>query len=379
MESGSTRLKEDAGWFPEIACHYRPLASGHVTIIGFMYKEPEHFPMDDAAPGDHGAMIVVENLEHAYGDFRAVDGISFSVKEGEIFSFLGPNGAGKSTAINVLITLLPLQKGRAIIAGYDVTRDPQRIRESIGIVFQDITLDREMTVWEMLEFHGRLYNMPVKERRERIEELLTLVQLDAKRNEFAKKLSGGMKRRLEIARGLMTRPKVLFLDEPTIGLDPQTRMRMWQYIKGVNREGTTIFLTTHYMDEADQLSDRISIIDHGKIIVTGTSWELKNTLGHDLIYLETDNNERARDLLEHFPAIRDIRPKTKGFNLVVTEDGTKVLPGIIDHLRAAHIEITTINLKKPSMDDVFVFYTGKEIRDEDQAPARARFMQAGRR
>jgi len=335
--------------------------------------------MDDTAPGDNGAMIVVENLEHAYGDFRAVDGISFSVKEGEIFSFLGPNGAGKSTAINVLITLLPLQKGRAMIAGYDVTRDPQRIRESIGIVFQDITLDREMTVWEMLEFHGRLYNMPVKERRERIEELLTLVQLDAKRNEFAKKLSGGMKRRLEIARGLMTRPKVLFLDEPTIGLDPQTRMRMWQYIKGVNREGTTIFLTTHYMDEADQLSDRISIIDHGKIIVTGTSWELKNTLGHDLIYLETDNNERARGLLEHFPAIRDIRPKTKGFNLVVTEDGTKVLPGIIDHLRAAHIEITTINLKKPSMDDVFVFYTGKEIRDEDQPPARARFMQAGRR
>ena len=335
--------------------------------------------MDDTAPGDNGAMIVVENLEHAYGDFRAVDGISFSVKEGEIFSFLGPNGAGKSTAINVLITLLPLQKGRAMIAGYDVTRDPQRIRESIGIVFQDITLDREMTVWEMLEFHGRLYNMPVKERRERIEELLTLVQLDAKRNEFAKKLSGGMKRRLEIARGLMTRPKVLFLDEPTIGLDPQTRMRMWEYIKGVNREGTTIFLTTHYMDEADQLSDRISIIDHGKIVVTGTSWELKNTLGHDVIYLETDNNVRAQTLLENFPAIRAIKPKTKGFNLIVTEDGTKVLPGIIDHLRAAQIEITTINLKKPSMDDVFVFYTGKEIRDEDQTPARARFMLSGRR
>jgi ABC-2 type transport system ATP-binding protein len=344
-----------------------------------MYEEPEHFLMDRPAPQGDDAMIVVENLEHSYGDFKAVDGISFSVKKGEIFSFLGPNGAGKSTAINVLITLLPLQKGKAMIAGFDVTRNPQQIRESIGIVFQDITLDREMTVWEMLEFHGRLYNMPVKERRERIDELLKLVQLDAKRDEFAKKLSGGMKRRLEIARGLMTRPRVLFLDEPTIGLDPQTRMRMWEYIKGVNREGTTIFLTTHYMDEADQLSDRISIIDHGKIIVTGTSWELKNTLGHDLIYLETDNNERALALLADFPAIKDIRPKTKGFNLVVTEDGTKVLPGIIDHLRAAQIEITTINLKKPSMDDVFVFYTGKEIRDEDQAPARARFMQAGRR
>jgi len=324
-------------------------------------------------------MILVENLEHSYGNFKAVDGISFSVKKGEIFSFLGPNGAGKSTAINVLITLLALQKGKAVIAGYDVTRDPQQVRESIGIVFQDITLDRDMTVWELLEFHGRLYNMPVEKRRERIDELLKLVQLEAKRDELTKRLSGGMKRRLEIARGLMTRPKVLFLDEPTIGLDPQTRMRMWEYIKGVNREGTTIFLTTHYMDEADQLSDRISIIDNGKIVITGTSWELKNTLGHDLIYLETDNNERALAILENFPAIRDIKPKTKGFTLVVHEDGTKVLPGIIDRLRAAQIEITTINLKKPSMDDVFIFYTGKDIRDEGQAPARARFMQAGRR
>jgi ABC-2 type transport system ATP-binding protein len=335
--------------------------------------------MDEPAPHGDDAMIVVENLEHSYGDFKAVDGISFTVKKGEIFSFLGPNGAGKSTAINVLITLLPLQKGRATVAGYDVTRDPHKVRESIGIVFQDVTLDREMTVWEMLEFHGRLYNMPTKERRERIEELLQLVQLDAKRDEFAKRLSGGMKRRLEIARGLMTRPKILFLDEPTIGLDPQTRMRMWEYIKGVNREGTTIFLTTHYMDEADQLSDRISIIDHGKIIATGTTWELKNTLGHDVIYLETDNNGRAEELMVNFPSVRQITAKTKGFTLVVTGDGTKALPGIIDHLRAAGIEITTINLKKPSMDDVFVFYTGREIRDEGKPPARSRSTKSVRR
>ena len=335
--------------------------------------------MVQPGPGSDDAIIRVENLEHSYGNFRAVDGISFTVRKGEIFSFLGPNGAGKSTAINILITLLALQKGKAFVAGYDVTADAQKVRESIGIVFQDITLDRDMTVWELLEFHGRLYNMPVRERRERIEELLDLVQLGAKRDELTKRLSGGMKRRLEIARGLMTRPKVLFLDEPTIGLDPQTRMRMWEYIKGVNREGTTIFLTTHYMDEADQLSDRISIIDHGKIVITGTSWELKNTLGHDLVYLETDNNERAQAMLVNFPAVREIRPKTKGFTLVVTEDGTKVLPGIIDRLRASQIEITTINLKKPSMDDVFVFYTGKDIRDEGQAPARARFSHGGRR
>lgn len=333
--------------------------------------------MEHADPGP--AIINVENLEHSYGDFRAVDNISFSVKEGEIFSFLGPNGAGKSTAINILITLLSLQKGRAMVAGYDVTRDPQHVRESIGIVFQDITLDRDMTVWEILEFHGRLYNMPEDERRKRIDELLHLVQLGAKRDERVKSLSGGMKRRLEIARGLMTRPRVLFLDEPTIGLDPQTRMRMWEYIKGVNSEGTTIFLTTHYMDEADHLSDRISIIDHGKIVISGTSWELKNTLGQDIIYLETNDNEAAVLRLKGLPSIRDIKIKTKGFLLMVNEDGTKVLPGIIDTLRNSSIEITTINLKKPTMDDVFVFYTGKEIRDDEAAPARPGFLRARRR
>jgi ABC-2 type transport system ATP-binding protein len=324
-------------------------------------------------------IIIVENLEHAYGDFKAVDNISFTVKKGQIFSFLGPNGAGKSTAINILITLLSLQKGKASVAGFDVTKDPQKVRESIGIVFQDITLDRDMTVWEILEFHGRLYNMPDEKRKKRIDELLELVQLGAKRNERTKSLSGGMKRRLEIARGLMTRPRVLFLDEPTIGLDPQTRMRMWDYIKGVNDEGTTIFLTTHYMDEADHLSDRISIIDHGKIVISGTSWELKNTLGRDIIYLETSDNDAAVRLLKDLPAIRNIKVKSKGFSLLVNEDGTKVMPGILDILRNSSIELTTINLKKPSMDDVFVHYTGKDLRDEGAAPARGMFLRKGGR
>ena len=325
------------------------------------------------------AIIKVENLEHSYGEFKAVDGISFTVKKGEIFSFLGPNGAGKSTAINILITLLAKQKGNASVAGYDVTKEPQKVRESIGIVFQDITLDRDMTVWEILEFHGRLYNMPREERKKRIGELLQLVELDAKKDERTKNLSGGMKRRLEIARGLMTRPKVLFLDEPTLGLDPQTRMRMWEYIKGVNNEGTTIFLTTHYMDEADRLSDRISIIDQGKIIISGKPWELKNTLGQDLIYLETSNNEAAMQLVKDLPSVRDIKPKTKGFVLMVNEDGTKVLPVVFDTLRTAGIDCLTINLKKPSMDDVFVFYTGKEIRDEPTAKNALLTMRPGGR
>jgi len=325
--------------------------------------------MDPATP--EPPIILVENLQYSYGDFRAVDNISFAVRKGEIFSFLGPNGAGKSTVINILITLLARQTGTAQVAGYDVTAHPQQVRESIGIVFQDITLDRDMTVREILEFHGRLYNMPDETRKARIEELLRLVQLESKRDELTKRLSGGMKRRLEIARGLMTRPTILFLDEPTIGLDPQTRMRMWEYIKNVNSEGTTIFLTTHYMDEADQLSDRISIIDHGKIVITGTSWELKNTLGRDLIYLETDNNDEAVRLLQGVAAVRDITQKPEGFVLMVHDDGTKVLPLIIDTLRKSGIEISTINLKKPTMDDVFVFYTGKELRDEGAAPARA--------
>jgi len=313
---------------------------------------------------ENEAIITVEDLEYAYGDFKAVDGISFSVKKGEIFSFLGPNGAGKSTAINVLITLLALQKGTAHVAGYDVTRDPQKVRESIGIVFQEITLDRDMTVWEILEFHGKLYSMPRAERRERIEELLALVQLESKRDVRTKNLSGGMKRRLEIARGLMTRPKVLFLDEPTIGLDPQTRMRMWDYIRNVNKEGTTIFLTTHYMDEADQLSDQISIIDNGKIIISGTSWQLKNTLGQDIIYLETSDNDTAIQLLRTLPSVKDITRKHRGFLVSVHADGTKILPNIIEALRESEISIDTVNLKKPSMDDVFVHYTGKEIRDD---------------
>lgn len=210
------------------------------------------------------AIIEVKNLEYKYGNFKAVDDVSFSVKEGEIFSFLGPNGAGKSTVINILTTLLPVQSGSARVAGYDVATQPEQVRRSIGIVFQDETLDRDLTVWESMELYGRLYSMPKEPRRQRIEEMIKLVELEDKRDVRTRNLSGGMKRRLEIGRGLMTRPKVLFLDEPTIGLDTQTRIRLWDYIKKVNESGTTIFLTTHYMDEADQVSDLVSIVDLGQ-------------------------------------------------------------------------------------------------------------------
>jgi len=307
-------------------------------------------------------IIEVTNLSHRFRDTVAVDGISFAVRPGEIFSFLGPNGAGKSTTINVLTTLLAVQGGMVRVAGFDVAKSPGEVRRSIGIVFQEETLDRDLTVREILEFHGRLYSMPREERKKRIDEMIRLVELEAKRDVQVRHLSGGMKRRLEIARGLMTRPKVLFLDEPTLGLDPQSRIHVWDYIRQVNHEGTTIFLTTHYMDEADSLSDRINIIDHGKIIASGTSRELKDALGQDIISLETGNDARAAEILRDLPGVRDIRPGLRGFSVIISGDGGKCLPAVLDRLRGAGIAIVSANLKQPTLDDVFVHFTGREIR-----------------
>jgi len=311
-------------------------------------------------------IIKVENLSHSYGDLLAVDNITFSVKKGQIFSFLGPNGAGKTTTINILITLLPLQKGEVTLSGFDLKKQKDKVRDSIGIVFQDEVLDRDLTVWETLEFHGKIYSIPKEIRRSRIEELIQLVELTSKRDEYTKNLSGGMKRRLEIARGLLTRPDILFLDEPTLGLDPQTRMRIWEYIKKVNDEGITIFLTTHYMDEADQLSDTILIIDQGKIIAEGTSESLKNALGKDMVYLETDDNDNTIEVLRNTKGILNVKRSSKGLIVVIDEEGSRFLPKIIDLLNRNGIGILSVSLKKPSLDDVFLHYTGRNIRDEQQ-------------
>ncbi len=324
-------------------------------------------------------IIEVKNLEHSYGDFKAVNDVCFSVREGAIFSFLGPNGAGKSTVINILITLLHLQKGSVQIAGYDLATQPEEIRRSIGIVFQDETLDRDLTVWETLEFHGRLYSLPKTERRERIEDMIRLVELEDKRNIRTRHLSGGMKRRLEIARGLMTRPKVLFLDEPTLGLDTQTRMRLWDYIKRVNDSGTTIFLTTHYMDEADLVSDWIDIIDHGKIIASGTPISLKNALGQDMIYLETSNDEAVAALLRELSVIKEVKKTSKGLVITITTDGSHYLPVIMGMLKEQGLGVITVNLKKPTLDDVFVHYTGRELRDVGAERMTSRVFTRGNR
>ena len=308
-------------------------------------------------------VIEVNKLEHKYGDLKAVDNISFTVRKGEIFSFLGPNGAGKSTVINILTTLRKIQKGEAKVNGYDVAKESKAVRKSIGIVFQMMCLDYEMTVVENLEYHGRIYSMTKDERKKRINELIKLTDLESKRNVLVKDLSGGMKRRLELARGLMTKPAVLFLDEPTVGFDIQTRLRMWEYLRSIKKQGTTIFLTTHYMEEADQLSDRISIIDHGKIITTGTGSELKNQIGKDIIYLETNDNKAAANVLKTLESVKSVNEDTEFLRVMIGVDATHILPKIMDMMRQNGVEIISVNIKKPSMDDVFVHYTGHGLRE----------------
>jgi len=222
------------------------------------------------------SIIEVNALVKKFKDFVAVDGVSFDVKEGEIFAFLGPNGAGKTTTIRMLTTLLHPSSGKIILNGFDVLNNTEEVRTSFGIVFQDPSVDNELTAYENLEFHGVLYHVPKKIRRERIDQLLKFVGLWDRKDDFVKTFSGGMKRRLEIARGLIHHPKILFLDEPTIGLDPQTRNHLWEYIKRLNKEEKmTVFLTTHYMEEADKIADTIAIIDHGKIIAKGSSKQLQ--------------------------------------------------------------------------------------------------------
>ncbi len=253
-------------------------------------------------------MIKVHELTRKFDDLTAVDGISFDVKEGEIFAFLGPNGAGKSTTIKMLTTLLRPTSGTIRINGYDPVANPDETRRSFGIVFQDPSLDEELTAWENMEFHGVLYGLPKIARRERIEQLMKLVELWDRKDDLVKEFSGGMKRRLEIARGLLHHPKVIFLDEPTIGLDPQTRNHMWSYLKDLNkREKTTVFFSTHYMEEADKLAQRIAVIDHGKIVARGTPAEVRkqggaetleeafiNLTGHEIRTEEASKKDQMR-------------------------------------------------------------------------------------
>jgi ABC-2 type transport system ATP-binding protein len=244
--------------------------------------------------GINNKVVEVKNLSRDFGNFRAVDGISFEVKTSEIFGFLGPNGAGKTTTINVLCTLLMPTKGEAIVNGFNVVAYPDEVRRSIGIIFQDPSLDERLTAYENLNFHGMIYHIPLKIRKKRISEVLDMVGLYAKKDCIVRTFSGGMRRRLEIARGLMHRPKIIFLDEPTLGLDPQTRQHIWDYILNLSqKEGITMFLTTHYMDEAE-ICQRVAIIDYGKIVALDSPDKLKNKFGLgslNEVFLELTKND----------------------------------------------------------------------------------------
>ena len=315
-------------------------------------------------------IITTEGLSKSYDGFTAVDKISFSVKKGEVFGFLGPNGAGKTTTIKMLTTLLHPTAGSATIAGFHIQKQRANVREHIGVVFQEPALDTELTGRENLDFHARIYGLSQENRKKRIQQVLTLVDLVDKKDVFVKHYSGGMKRRLEIARGLMHSPTVLFLDEPTLGLDAQTRRAIWEYIKRLNKEeNTTIFLTTHYMDEADFLCDRIGIIDHGKILVMNSVDALKKSVGNDVITLSCSDIPRLQQRLEQEPWINNVKQHASSLTLGV-EQGEEKIPIIFDIARAINVTISSIDVRRPTLDDVFLHYTGRSIREQDQdAPA----------
>ncbi len=303
------------------------------------------------------AIIEVENFTKKYGDFTAVNDISFRVEEGTVFAFLGPNGAGKSTTINTLCTIFEKTSGTLLIDGKDVTKQKSDVRAVIGVVFQDSTLDTKMTIEENLKMHCVFYNIPKKEVEERIQFVLELVELLEERKKIVGALSGGMKRRVEIARGLIHYPKVLFLDEPTTGLDPQTRAHIWEYIIKLQKErNITIFLTTHYMEEAE-ICDKIAIIDGGVIVAHDTPYALKKMYTKDKAYITTKNEVELEQLLEQYELGY---VKKEGYYKVEAEN----LEGLLQLLSVHKADITNIEIKKGTFNDVFLEITGKKIREE---------------
>ncbi len=305
-------------------------------------------------------IIIVENLVKHFGELVAVDDISFTVAPGEIFGLLGPNGAGKTTTINILCTLSRPTSGRAIINNFDVVHQQSQVRQSIGLVFQDPSLDDRLSALQNLRFHAMVYNVPAAVREKRIEQVLNMVELWDRRHNQVRYYSGGMKRRLEIARGLLHYPKVLFLDEPTLGLDPQTRNRIWEYILELRqREGTTVFLTTHYMDEAEK-ADRIAIIDHGRLVTIDTPERLKKIVGKDIISVKTDDDDKAVEEVRLRYQI-EARRDSNGLTFEVAS-GEEFLPIFIKEFDT---KILSVSLRRPSLDDVFLKLTGREIREEE--------------
>jgi ABC-2 type transport system ATP-binding protein len=337
--------------------HSQPAATSDVAPAGRPLD-----PHGSAAAGGDEPIVTVNRLVKRYGDIEAVAGIDFEVRRGETFGFLGPNGAGKSTTIKMLCTLATPTAGSATVAGYDVVTRRDDVRRNIGLVFQDTTLDGYLTAERNLRFHAELYGVPRAVVGDRLRQVLDMVGLWERRSSLVQTFSGGMMRRLEIARGLLHSPRVLFLDEPTVGLDPQTRASIWSYIEELKRlEDITIFLTTHYMDEAEHC-DRIAIIDHGKIVVLDTPEVLKASVGKDRVQIQTGDDEAA------IAALRDRFDLDGGVHegavTFFVADGEQFVPRLFAELG---VPIRSVSVTRPTLDDVFMSYTGKTIRDAEAA------------
>lgn len=322
-------------------------------------------------------IIEAENLTKIYrGDIRAVNGIDLKIEKGEIYGFLGPNGAGKTTTIKILSTLLKPTSGIAWINGMDVIRDQEKVRKIIGLVPQDISVDDDLKGMENLELQASFYGIGKGEARKKAKELLELVDLYHARDRYVSTYSGGMRKRLDLISGLIHEPEVLFLDEPTLGLDVQTRTKMWEYIDRLRKDlGITIFITTHYLEEADRLCDRIGIIDKGKIVVEGRPDELKNNVGFDVIYIKSEDASKLVSFLNGAMNVEILEDKTLRFSV---HNGEEYIPILLHRIYQAGLKIKSINIQKPSLDTVFLKYTGREMR-EDAGEDVMRTMRAIRR
>ena len=314
--------------------------------------------------------IEVDSLTKKFGDFNAIDNISFDVEEGEIFGFLGPNGAGKSTTMMILTTLLKPSSGKVLVGGYDIMSDAKKVREKIGYVQQEISVDEFLTGRENLYLHARINHIPSNLIKSRIDDVLELVELGEKQDHATLTYSGGMRKRLDIANGLLSRPSVLFLDEPTVGLDIQTRRKIWSYIKKIRKDfGMTVFISTHYMEEADELCGRIGIIDFGKIQVIDTPKSMKRAIGNEIISFNLvdgkANQDTLIDQINDIEFVKEVKNK-QDLITVFSTNSNEVIPKIFQASTNLNMKINSLTLKQPTLDDVFISYTGHDLRDETE-------------